>query len=226
MKRVIVIPALNEAPAIEEVVRQAVRVADAVIVVDDGSSDGTGAVAERAGALVVRHTVNRGTGAATATGLAAALRVGADLIVTMDADGQHRAEDAERIFARLAGGDVDFVSGSRILGVKEGAGRMPLRRRVYNWIGNFLTMLLFGVWVSDSQSGLRGLSARAASSIELRTNGFEICSEMVYQVRKQGLRYAEVSVPAIYTEHSLSKGQSFVNGVRTATRLIFRRLIG
>ncbi len=226
MKNVIVIPAFNEASAIGAVVASAVAVADAVIVVDDGSADDTGPIAERAGALVVRHMVNRGTGAATATGLQAALRVGADRIVTMDADGQHSPDDARRIFERLAAGDVDFVSGSRMKGLKAGAGRMPIHRRLLNWLGNFLTYLLFGVWVSDSQSGLRGMSRRAASLIELRTNGFEVCSEMVYQVRKHGLAHDELGVSAIYTAYSMSKGQSLAGGWRTATRLILRRLIG
>jgi glycosyltransferase involved in cell wall biosynthesis len=225
-KRVIVIPAFNEATAIEPVIRGAAEVADHVIVVDDGSSDRTAEVAERAGALVVRHAVNRGVGGATGTGLQAALAVGAAAIVTMDADGQHRVEDAERVFARLATGDVDFVNGSRLLGRKEGAGRMPARRVLYNNIANVLTWSLFGVWVTDSQCGLRGLSARAAAAIDLQTSGFEVCSEMIQKVRRNGWRFAEVPVAPVYTTYSLSKGQSFTMGVRTAMRLIMRRLIG
>jgi glycosyltransferase involved in cell wall biosynthesis len=224
VKNVIVIPAFNEAGAIGAVVADAVSVADAVIVVDDGSHDDTRAVALAAGAMVVRHAINRGVGGATGTGLKAALRIGADAIVTMDADGQHRAEDAARLFARLAQGDIDFVNGSRLL--DRTTGKMPLRRVFYNTIANVLTFLLFGVWVSDSQSGLRGLSRRAASVVELRTNGFEVCSEMIQQIRRHGWRYAEVPIPAIYTAYSMSKGQNLGNGVRTAVRLLLRRFIG
>jgi glycosyltransferase involved in cell wall biosynthesis len=225
VKRVIVIPAYNEATAIETVVLEAVKVADQVIVVDDGSADETSQVAQRAGALVVRHAVNRGVGGATGTGLEAALSVGADVVVTMDADGQHRAEDAERLFQRLAAGDVDFVNGSRLKGRKEGSGVMPLRRVFYNTVANVLTYVLFGVWVTDSQCGLRGLSRRAAAAIDLQTSGFEVCSEMIQKVRRHGWRYAEVPIAPVYTTYSLSKGQSFSTGVRTALKLIMRRLM-
>lgn len=226
MKKVIVIPAYNEASAIDEVVRGATRIADHVIVVDDGSKDGTSDVASRAGALVVRHVVNRGVGGATGTGLQAALSVGADAIVTMDADGQHRAEDAAELFKRLEAGDIDFVNGSRLKGRKQGSGDMPLRRVIYNTIANILTWALFGVWVTDSQCGLRGLSRRAAAAVDLQTSGFEVCSEMLQKVRHQGWSYAEVPVAPVYTEYSLSKGQSFAMGVKTAMRLIMRRLLG
>src|SRR5205823_3781167 len=98
-------------------------------------------------------------GGALGTGIAAAVKLGAVAVVTMDADGQHRAADAARIFERLAKGDVDFVIGSRMLTGTDG-GKMPLRRVLFNGVGNLLTYLLFGVWVTDSQSGLRGLSRR------------------------------------------------------------------
>jgi polyprenyl-phospho-N-acetylgalactosaminyl synthase len=109
--RIIVIPAYNEALTIAEVVSGAVKIADRVVVVDDGSRDETSARAKAAGALVVRHAVNRGVGAALGTGIEAAIRLGADAVVTMDADGQHRAEDAAKVLDRLAQGDVDFVIG-------------------------------------------------------------------------------------------------------------------
>jgi glycosyltransferase involved in cell wall biosynthesis len=169
--------------------------------------------------------VNRGLGGAIGTGLAAAVRLGADAVVTMDADGQHRAQDAGRIFARLEQGDVDFVIGSRMVRSEDG-GRMPLRRVLFNAIGNLLTYLLFGVWVSDSQSGLRGLSRQAAETVDLRTNGMEVSSEFIKEIRERRWRVAEIGIPAIYTEYSMSKGQSFFVGVKTAAKLILRRFIG
>src|SRR2546430_1485388 len=96
-KKIIVIPAYNEETTVAEVVRDAVRVADVVVVVDDGSRDAAAALAREAGAVVVRDAVNRGLGGALGTGLAAAVRLGGDAVVTMDADGQHRASDAARI---------------------------------------------------------------------------------------------------------------------------------
>src|SRR5581483_9176543 len=172
-RSIIVIPVYNEERTISEVVREATAVADAVVVVDDGSRDRSGALAKGAGAIVVRHAVNRGLGGALGTGIAAALKLGADWIVTMDGDGQHRAEDARRIFSRLAAGDADFVIGSRLLG-QESGGKMPLHRVLFNKFANLFTYLLFGVFVTDSQSGLRGLSRAAAEQVDLRTNGMEV----------------------------------------------------
>jgi glycosyltransferase involved in cell wall biosynthesis len=230
-KQIIVIPAYNEEATVAQVVRDAIRVADAVVVVDDGSRDRTSALAREAGAIVVRHAVNRGLGGALGTGLAAAVKLGADAVVTMDADGQHRAQDAARVFERIAKGDVDFVIGSRMLTREESSpgsqsGKMPVHRVLFNAVGNMLTYLLFGVWVTDSQSGLRGLSRRAAETIDLRTNGMEVSSEFIKELREKRWQLAEISIPAIYTDYSLSKGQSFTVGVKTAAKLIIRRFIG
>lgn len=224
-KRIIVIPAYNEELTIADVVRGAVKIADRVLVVDDGSRDRTAALAKEAGALVVRHAVNRGVGAALGTGIEAAVRLDADAVVTMDADGQHRAEDAARVFERLAQGDVEFVIGSRMKRGPE-QGNMPAHRMLFNTIGNLLTFMLFGVWVTDSQSGLRGLSRKAASTIDLRTNGMESLSEFIKEKKDRRWRLAEVPIKAIYTDYSMSKGQNFFMGVKIALRLIFRRFFG
>jgi glycosyltransferase involved in cell wall biosynthesis len=220
--RIIVIPAYNEERTIAEVVGGATKFADRVIVVDDGSRDQTSALAKQAGALVVRHAVNRGVGAAL--GIEAAVRLGADAVVTMDADGQHRAEDAGRVFDRLAKGDVEFVMGSRM---KRGddPGHMPTHRVLLNTVGNLLTFLLFGVWVTDSQCGLRGLSHTAARTIELRTNGMESISEFIKEMKDKHWRHDEVAIKAIYTDYSMSKGQNFFLGIKVALKLIFRRFI-
>jgi UDP-N-acetylglucosamine---dolichyl-phosphate N-acetylglucosaminyltransferase len=223
-QRIIVIPAFNEARTIAEVVQGAAKFADRVIVVDDGSPDETGKLAKEAGALVVRHAVNRGVGAAIGTGIEAAVRLGADAVVTMDADGQHRAEDAGRVFDRLAKGDVEFVMGSRLKKGDE-PGNMPPHRVLLNTVGNVLTFLLFGVWVTDSQCGLRGLSHKAARTIELRTSGMESISEFIKEMKDKHWRHDEVAIKAIYTDYSMSKGQNFFLGIKVALKLIFRRFI-
>ncbi|HTK59745.1 MAG TPA: glycosyltransferase family 2 protein [Candidatus Baltobacteraceae bacterium] len=221
-KRVIVIPAYNEEKTIGETVRGALDVADRVLVVDDGSTDRTSEIASAAGATVVRHAVNRGLGGALGTGIEGALRLGADAIVTMDADGQHRAEDAKAAFARLTEGDADFVIGSRML---EGKGNMPARRRFAQLLGNALTYALFRKWVTDSQSGLRGMTRHAAERIRLRSSRMEVSSEFVKEVVDKDLRLVEIPIMAIYTEYSLSKGQNFAVGMQTALKLILRRLL-
>lgn len=220
--RVIVIPAYNEEKTIAEVVQSATGHADRVLVINDGSTDRTALLARKAGATVVEHSLNRGLGGALGTGIAAALHLGADSIVTMDADGQHRVEDAVRLFDRIEEGDVDFVIGSRML---EGRKGMPLHRQLANGIGNGLTWALFGLWVTDSQAGLRAMTRSAAERIELKTNRMEVSSEFIKEIKDKNLRFAEVPITVIYTDYSLSKGQGFVTGLRTAAKLILRRLI-
>lgn len=219
--RVAVIPAYNEEKTVAEAVTGALGIADRVLVVDDGSDDRTAERAEAAGATVVRHALNRGLGGALGTGIEGALRLGADAILTMDADGQHRPEDAKRVLDRLREGDADFVIGSRMLS-PEG---MPFHRRLANRIGNLLTWALFGLAVSDSQSGLRAMTREAAMKIELKTDRMEVSSEFVKEIKEKKLRLAEVPIKAVYTDYSLSKGQSFLTGLRTAAKLILRRLV-
>ena len=103
---------------------------------------------------------------------------------------------------------------------------MPFLRVLFNTVGNLLTFILFGRWVTDSQSGLRGLSEKAARTLELRTNGMEVSSEFIKISKDKRWRFAEVPIKAIYTDYSLSKGQNFLVGVKTAMRLILRRLLG
>ncbi|MDO8622064.1 MAG: glycosyltransferase family 2 protein, partial [bacterium] len=189
-----------------------------VLVVDDGSDDETRARAQNAGAVVVRHCVNRGLGAALGTGIAAALDASADIIVTLDADGQHDPADIAAVAAPIQAGFADLV-----IGVRSGDGA-PVHRQWFHGIANLFTRVLFGVRCSDTQSGFRALSRRAAKQIEIRTNRMEVSSEMLAEAVRLGLRVAEVPIRTIYTEYSLSKGQGLGEGIRTAWSLLLRRL--
>jgi glycosyltransferase involved in cell wall biosynthesis len=221
-RTVAVVPAYNEASTVAEVVRSLRSVADAVIVVDDGSADSTARLAREAGALLVSHRINRGLGAALSTGLAAALQIEADTIVTFDADGQHQAEDLTRLVEPILAGQADCALGCRTLGRRQ----MPASRRLANWIGNALTWALFGLWVRDSQSGLRAFSRAAAERMDLRCQRMEVSSEIIKEIKRHGWRLAEVPIRAVYTDYSLSKGQGLVVGLKTAGRLLIRRLDG
>ncbi len=221
MKTVAVVPAWNEAQAIGEVLDGLLPRVDAIVVVDDGSTDATGKIAAARGARVLRHVLNRGLGAAIATGMRAALDDGADIVLTFDADGQHRPEDVSAMLAPIREGRADVVIGSRML-TKEG---MPFVRRVANRIGNIVTAALFGARVSDSQSGLRAFSRTAAEQIQIRTDRMEVSSEIVAEIFRLKLRLVEVPIKSVYTTYSLSKGQSFVMGLKTLGRLILRRAL-
>lgn len=220
MKVMAVIPAYNEATMVGGVVKATLPFVDAVIVVDDGSRDETAKAAHEAGARVVRHALNRGLGASLGTGIAAALRMGADIIVTLDADGQHDATEILKLVTPIQKELADVVLGSRLL---DTAG-MPFLRICFNHFGSLFTFCMFGMYVTDSQSGFRAFSRSAAQAIRIRSNRMEVSSEIVAEIRRQGLRVAEVPIRAIYTDYSLSKGQSFRVGVKTACRLLLRRL--
>lgn len=218
MKTIAVLPAFNEEKTIADVLEKTRSFVDEMIVVDDGSTDRTREVALLHGATVVRHVINRGLGAALGTGFAAALRHEVGVVVTLDADGQHDPKEIPGLLKAIEDG-ADVVIGSRML-----QGKMPWYRRVANTLGNFVTLFLFGAWVTDSQSGFRALTKHALLTMDLRTNRMEISSELIAEAKRHRLKLTEVPVTAIYTEYSLSKGQNFFVGLKTLVKLVFRRL--
>ena len=225
MKLSIIIPAYNEASTIGRVIAQ-IREVDlpgverVILVVNDGSSDRTEQVARSTGAVVINHLLNRGVGGALGTGIEAALRQGADILVTCDADGQHSSEDVRKVMEPVRSGQADVVNGSRMLA----ADGMPWTRRIANRVANLVTWVLFGIHMTDSQSGLRAFSRSAAMQIRIRTNTYEVNSEVCGEIRRHRLRFMEVPIRAIYTDYSMSKGQGFMMGLKTLIRLILTKL--
>jgi glycosyltransferase involved in cell wall biosynthesis len=146
----IVIPVFNEAQVISQVLQEIREHGDyPLIVVDDGSADDSYLQASRCGALVLRHKLNRGKGAAVKTGIMAANLLHADVVITMDGDGQHDPHDIDALIAPILSGEADVVLGSRTIDKKE----MPKTKVLANFIGNFFTWLFYGLWVSDSSPG-------------------------------------------------------------------------
>ncbi len=221
MRLSIVIPAYNEEKVIGGVLKQLREHYHDIIVVDDASTDRTAHIARAAGVRVVSHILNRGLGGSLGTGIQKALNDGADIIVTFDADGQHHVDDIGPLVAPIQMGRADAVIGSRML-QKKG---MPFIRRVYNNIGNIITFVLFGIHVSDSQSGLRAFNRHAAGLMKLRSNRMEVSSEIVREIKVHKLRYEEVPIRAIYTDYSLSKGQGLFVGIKTLIKLIVLKII-
>lgn len=221
MKTVIVIPAYNEEKAIGGVLKKLKShvPTDNVIVIDDGSSDKTPEIARAHGVTVYQHDINRGLGGALGTGLKAGLQHGADIIVTMDADDQHDPAEITTLTGPIESKEADVVIGSRLLDAKG----MPASRRALNWGGNVVTWGLFGIWVSDTQSGFRAFSARSARAINLKTNKMEVSSEIIKEIKGNRLSFKEVPIKAIYTEYSMSKGQNFGVGIKTVFRLVLLR---
>ena len=221
MKTIAIIPAYNEETTIAEVLERTRPFVTEVIVVNDGSSDRTKEICEKAGVAVISHTINRGLGAAIGTGFAAARKRGADFALTLDADGQHDPAEIPKFIEAVNSG-AEVVIGSRMI---EGAKGMPWYRKVAQLIGNIATFVLFGAWVTDSQSGFRGFTRIALEKIEVKTNRMEISSELIAETHRNKLTLKEVPIKAIYTDYSLSKGQGFFVGIKTLIKLIVRRLV-
>ena len=218
----IVIPAYNEERSIGRVIKGLKKEGyKNIIVVDDGSKDNTYRIAKKERVLVYRHSINRGLGGALGTGLGAALQNNADIIVTFDADGQHNPKEIKKVISPIRLREADFVIGSRLLDPKG----MPLIRRVGNWGFNVITLVLFGVWTTDSQSGFRAMSRKAAEKIQIKTNRMEVSSEFLSEIKRNKLRIKEVPVKAIYTKYSMQKGQSSLNAFKILAKLILKRFM-
>jgi polyprenyl-phospho-N-acetylgalactosaminyl synthase len=213
----VVVPAYNEEGVIGRVVGE-LRAEYNVVVVDDGSRDATYRAAEAAGACVVRHTINRGQGAALQTGIEFSLARNAHTIVTFDADGQHQVEDVKALLAALdAGAHVSL--GSRFLGRIRGASRGRIAfLRVAVWISNRLS----GLRLTDAHCGLRAFRADMAPRLAIHQDRMAHASELLANVRRSGLRCTEVPVTILYTEYSVGKGQRATDGIR----VLFEYLAG
>ncbi|HSX14771.1 MAG TPA: glycosyltransferase family 2 protein [Candidatus Saccharimonadales bacterium] len=222
-----VIPAYNEDKVIGDVVKGLAEALaeqtyeSSIVVVDDGSKDATAKVAEQAGAIVIRHILNTGSGGATATGLSYAQQQGFDIATTLDADGQHIPKDVLRGVELIQQNQADLLIGSRLIDASGMSNVKVLGNRGLS----ALTLVLFGVKVTDSQSGLRVFSNRALNELRWRTSGFEFCSEMLWRAKQSGLVIEEYPIKAIYTEYSLSKGQSNWNSLHIVKSLVQRRIL-
>ena len=214
----IVIPAKDEASLIGGVIRDLQENGfHQIIVVDDGSRDETANIVRNTNCILVQHPINLGSGAATQTGIKAALRYNPDYIMTMDADGQHAAEDVKQLLEVMSTGEYDVVIGSRFL---QKSGKVPTTRLWYNRIANWVTWIFTGLWVSDSQSGMKIITSDFAQKIEFHFNGFEFCTELFYILNRNKARFTEVPIQAIYTSETMMKGQSLRMGFRMFFRLI------
>ncbi|MCO8245575.1 MULTISPECIES: glycosyltransferase family 2 protein [unclassified Haladaptatus] len=194
---VVGIPAYNEEVGIGSTVLSAQRYAEQVIVVDDGSSDGTASIAQNAGATVIEHETNRGKGGAIQTLFEYSRTVEFDVLVLMDADGQHVTGDIRSVANSVLEGDTDLVIGSRYLSPSEDD-ETPAYRRFGQKVLDYLTIHSSDVSLTDTQSGFRALSAETVETIRLRTNGIGVESEMVDQAVRNGLSIREVPIDVRY----------------------------
>lgn len=209
------IPAYDEEKTIAKVILQAQRCVDRVVVCDDGSSDMTAEIAEGLGALVVRHERNLGYGASIRSLFSEARRLGADVLVTLDGDGQHDPNEIPRLVKSILQEDADIVVGSRLLD-KRLCVAMPWYRRTGV---RFITRLTNGQSkqnaVKDAQSGYRAYSRRSVEALTMSEDGMGVSSEILINAGKHNLKTCEVPISCGYG-----------NGMRTSKHNPVRHGIG
>jgi glycosyltransferase involved in cell wall biosynthesis len=216
----VVVPAYNEEPVIASTIADLRAAFDHIVVVDDGSSDATKAVAEGLGVTVLRHLINLGQGAALQTGIRHALERGATIIASFDADGQHQVSDVVAMVDRLRTERCDVVLGSRFLGSTVGMSRS---RRLLLRGAVAMSNLTSRTRLTDTHNGLRVMNRRAAASLEITQFGMAHASEIVQQLSQAGMRIEEHPVTVHYTDYSVAKGQRSLNAVNILLDLLLGR---
>lgn len=216
----LIVPLYNEGTVIGDVIREARRTFPNVICVDDGSKDSSVNAAHQAGAIVLRHPVNLGQGAALQTGIDYFLtRTDGRFLVTFDADGQHRVEDAVAMRERAITDSLSIVFGSRFL---EGRAETGTLKRIVLKTAALFTRMQTGLHLTDAHNGLRLLDRRAADAVHLTQNRMAHASQIVEQLADSKLPWAEMPVHIRYTDYSRSKGQSLLNSVNILVELVMR----
>lgn len=217
----IVIPAYNEEVVIQDVIKEVQGAGyKNIVVIDDGSTDNTQIKArELIGRNALRHKINRGKGCAIKTGIEAVKLLGADIIVTMDGDGQHDPTDIEKLIISIEKEKMDVVLGTRLLNSKG----MPFWKIIANHFGNFYTWLLFGLWVTDSQSGFRAYSRHAAEVINTKGDRYEYDSEVIHEIYMYKLKFKEIPIVVRYTKYSMGKIHKvgLINGFKILYKMVW-----
>lgn len=215
----VLIPAYNEEKAIAGVVERARKFARKVVVVDDGSSDRTAEMAEKAGAEVIRHGTNQGKGVALRNGCRHIFAQGWDRLIVVDGDGQHPPEKIGD-FVRVADETgAAIVVGNRMTDIAT----MPAVRFYTNWLTSAVISLLIGQKVPDSQCGFRLIRREALEAIDLATANYDTESEMLIEAGKKGFAIASVPIPTIYTGQvsKIRPGKDTWRFVRLVLRSLF-----
>ena len=215
----LVIPLYNEATVVREVISQARETFPYIVVVDDGSKDDSARQAAAAGAIVVRHPVNLGQGAALQTGFSYILeKTNANYVVTFDADGQHSTTDAAAMVTAAREEELAVILGSRFLQGPSPVGRL---KRLVLRTAAAVSSRTSGMHLTDAHNGLRVIRRDVLVQLNLKQNRMAHASEIIRKIGATGLPWREFPVHIVYTDYSRSKGQSLWNSVNILVDLLF-----
>lgn len=216
----VIIPVYNEDQVIGQVVKDLLPTFPHVVCIDDGSRDRSAAVAAAAGATVIRHPVNLGQGAGLQTGIEYVRGfTPAKYLLTFDADGQHRVEDGLAMVEQAEKENLAIVFGSRFLSSQTQVG---WSKRLVLKTAARVTARRTGLQLTDAHNGLRVLRRDAFEQVNLLQNRMAHASEIVAQLAKTRLTWAEHSVYIRYTDYSKAKGQSLLNSINILTELLIK----
>lgn len=214
------IPAYNEAASIADVVKRSSNYATRVMVYDDGSSDNTAEVAKAAGAFVIRNRRNKGYGAAIKRLFDAAAEEAADVMVTLDSDGQHNPDEIPQIVEPILNDEFDIVIGSRFLGDKQQKMRMPTYRNLGIRTITRFTQAASHNQLTDAQSGFRAYSKNALSKINLFEEGMAVSTEILLRAGEKNLLIKEVPVSVDYNVKDPSTQNPVSHGMQVLSSLV------
>ncbi len=214
----VVIPAMNEQSHIGNVINKTLGEGfNNIIVVDDASTDDTKKIAQSyPNVTVLSHVINLGPGASTYTGIKYAISRGAKVVLTIDADNQHDPKDLTKLVTCIYEKEADMVIGSRFLQKN----KIPSSRIFYNKVGNLISFFVTGVYLSDSQSGIKALSRNFAKKLNITHNGFEFCIEIIKQAKINKVKISEEPVNVRYSKSTMQKGQNLATGIAMVAKLL------
>lgn len=220
MKIFAVMPAFNERNRILPVVNRVCNFVDKVIVIDDCSNDKTfSIIPNNKKCTCIRLTANMGAGFATRVGCDIAINNHADIIVTIDADGQHKPEEIPRLTKKLINSQVDIVFGSRVRNTN-----MPTYKKLGNFLLSYLANIIFNINITDSQTGFHAFTASTYKKIRWSSDRYGVVSEFVARTALQKLRYSEVTTSTIYNDKK--SGMGIVDALDAALSMIKWRIVG
>jgi len=221
----IVMPAYNEEAVIEKQINNLKQNGyNNIVVVDDGSTDDTWQIIQKANVQSLHHPINCGQGAALYTGIEYAIISGADIIITFDADGQHDPAAISSFVTELENDQYDVILGSRFLDNNSCIGISRIRLFVLK-IGLLITKLFYRMDITDTHNGFRAFSRKAAKQMKITEYGMAHASQILEIINKQKLNYKELGVTIQYTDYSMKKGQSHSNAFRILFIMIKRLFI-
>jgi glycosyltransferase involved in cell wall biosynthesis len=221
----IIIPAYNEEKTIEKVIKKLQKQGfKNIVIIDDGSSDNTYNISKSLGIYSLKHKINLGQGASLRTGLEFAIENNAKYIVTFDADDQHDEKDIKKLLIPIITDNYDVSLGSRFL-KKNSAKNITFSRKLILKGGILFTRIISNIKLTDVHNGIRAFNQTSAKLMKITEKRMEHASEILDLISKHKLKYIEIPVNIKYTDYSNEKGQSSMNAIKIAIKMVLKKIL-